>query len=131
MYTPHPIPTLAPSARSAYEGMGDIITALWNRISNTLQSIPVIPNQAGLFDAQGNWLTPVFSFYDFMIAAICLGAFISLFITLSGYAGRGLVSSTISSASKMGSQRDLPPAEHYHLHQEYKDIRIMNVRLKK
>lgn len=130
MYTPHPIPTLAPDAASAYQVSFEFVDQFWNRILTTLASIPIIPNSQGLFDRNGIWLQPALSLLDVMVASIFLGAFFLLIFTLAGFSGNGMVSSALSGSTRIGSQKDLPPAEHFHMHQTYNEYKILNVRTK-
>lgn len=101
MYTPHPIPTLTPSAASAGSNAIAIVNELWGRIILTLQSIPVIPNTQGLFNPQtGEWLQPLVSFYDVLAAALVFGSFLSILLHIS--TGSGIM---VALASVFGNAR--------------------------
>lgn len=86
MYTPRPLPT-APPSFSPYNQMFSSVTELFNRFVTMLQSVPIIPNSQGLFDSQGNWLTPQLSMFDAIVAFFIIGTFAALVLRLSGGSG--------------------------------------------
>lgn len=87
--TPNPVP-VGSTSYPAYQGLFDGVTMLLNRVTNTLASIPVLPNPEGLKDAQGNWLTPVISVLDFIIVVTLFIAFFVIFSRVSGTGGTSL-----------------------------------------
>ena len=101
IYTPHPLPTLSPSASSAGSNAIAVVNELWGRIVLTMRSIPVIPNSDGLFNpSTGEWLTPLVSFYDVFLAALIFGSFLSVLMHIS--TGSGIA---VAVASIFGNSR--------------------------
>lgn len=88
MYTPHPLPTFAPGS-APQNTWFQVVDQLWQRIITMLQSVPVVPNSSGLFDQQGNWLPPVISAFDVIVAMLFAIMSVSFILRLSG--GHGVL----------------------------------------
>lgn len=87
MYTPHPLPTLEPGNNPYVSTLYEGTIRLFDSVITMLKSVPVVPNEAGLFDSSGNWLTPVLSMYDVILAFIIAGLTIGFIMQLSGSMG--------------------------------------------
>lgn len=82
LYNLNRIPTGVP-AYTVGQGMYAFIDYIANRIIVFLQAVPVVPNASGLFDANGNWLTPTVSFFDVMLASFIFVTVFSIFRTIT------------------------------------------------
>lgn len=86
-YIPRPLPTMPPSfnpGQTMFDGVDQTIT----KVTDVLASVPIIPNSQGLFDpATGEWLPPVLSALDVLIAFVIIGTTFSLILRLSGLSG--------------------------------------------
>lgn len=89
-YDIKPLPTLAPSAPSGSLGMYQLVDDVFNRFVTMLSSVPVIPNAQGLFDSNGNWLTPAVSVFDVLVALLVIFCTIGIWSRLGG--GSGFIS---------------------------------------
>lgn len=85
VYTPHPVPQGDISNFPSMAGMYSLTDNLLVRAVFFLDSIPVIPNENGLYDSGGHWLEPVVSVFDVLVAVLLISALFVIFSRLTGH----------------------------------------------
>lgn len=103
-YALRPLPTLNPENWLSAGGLYDSVSFTLNRVVSFLQSVPVVPNSNGLFDASGNWLTPIVSLYDMLLYFLAIILAYAILARLSG--GSGMISNLMGDLSSKVSKHD-------------------------